>query len=250
MKTLTHIVVASGLALSGNLYAEPLAEQLLQCSQVTSHIARLECYDNLASNLTTTAAAGAGARPGQGRDTVAASAVVTEPVDNASDKQDASDIVASVLGLSDAEPSGEIIQQQGAWTVQQQARDGQAPSLLFSAPLNQARSSASPATKLQLRCEDDQASLSINWRVHLGTDIYVTSGSADSRGKRENWRVAADERTTIYPKFNQGKLAALLAMDQYKAQTRARADGVLVAIFDIDGLSDLLDQFPGRCGLG
>lgn len=136
----------------------------------------------------------------------------------------------------------------GEWVLTKKQNEEGELSIIASVNVDAQRSKAADDVSLYVSCyQNKPTTLSIDWLNYLGRDVYVTTGREGEKGKRLNWRLDANEITTIYPQEPAELIYDLYKIDSFVAQVQAKGDALLVAKFNVTGLEATLAPYKQLC---
>lgn len=217
MKKSTVLVTVLVLCLIGGVVSasnddtltyEELEQRMASCAAIHVQLSRLACYDTLARSLGLTVRTGPLSTGDKGEWRVS---ITTNPLD-----------------------------------------DSQTVVLLLDA--NKATSTWGDSITLVLRCKSNKTEAAVNWHEYLGSEARVTWRIGSGDAKTALWSLSTDHEATFYPSswFTPDAVVAfikqLLAVNQFVARVTPYNEDPITAVFDLTGLTNVIDLLQDVCG--
>jgi len=187
---------------------EELEHKIASCAVLNGDLLRLACYDTLARSLGLTVRTSPLSPRSRGKWQVS---ITTNPLD-----------------------------------------DSQTVTLFLDA--NEATSTWRDPVYLVLRCRGNKTEAYIRWHDYLGSEARVTWRIGSGEAQTALWPVSTNSESTFYPSnwFTPDAVVAfikeLLTVDQFVAQVTPYGESPITAVFDLTGLTNVIDPLREACG--
>jgi type VI secretion system protein VasI len=180
------------------------------CRTIKSEVARLNCYDALATKLD--------------------SADETTP-------QSSNNLGETVMGS-------------GKWSVEQSTDPMSDQPTFTAVLTADEGGNAYRKPTLFIRCKNTSAEVYIGWNAFLSDNKFVTIRFGDQAPEGSNWSPSTDQTATFldYSRVQQF-LESAMRVETFVARTEPYHSAPITAVFDIRGMSEVFQENAEICGI-
>jgi hypothetical protein len=136
----------------------------------------------------------------------------------------------------------------GHWLVSAGRDPGGERHVVLTLPASGGKSNWGKPISLIMSCSGDGAEVRIHWNEWLGSKTRVALRVDDGPWEREEWAVAEDKESTLYPGDTAAFFAALRAAVEVRAEVTPRDADPIWAVFDVRGLAHAVADLEAPCG--
>jgi type VI secretion system protein VasI len=211
--------VSSLLAASlGGSASAQIEDGLAACADVGDTLARLACYDELATS--------AGHEPPE---------VVPIPE-------------AFAGRGDDGPPRPDELPERGIWeTGVEYDEDSEPVAVNISSWAVAGASTEGYAVSIAIACRRGRTSLSIRWEDYLGSWTRVSAMLGDGRPRTRDWNLSSDGRSSFYPQRTVAFIDDLIATDRATFEVTPYSRSPVVVQFDTSGLGEAFEPWRELC---
>ena len=101
-----------------------------------------------------------------------------------------------------------------------------------------------------VRCDSKKLEMYIRWDDYLGSSARVTSRIGSMKSETQNWNLSTDSQATFYPGNVSRFLSNIIKNDTLVVQVTPYNENPVTAIFEVNGLKDLVEVFKEDCYVG
>ena len=98
-----------------------------------------------------------------------------------------------------------------------------------------------------VRCDSKKLEMYINWKDYLGSSANVTSRIGSLKAETMSWNLSTDSQATFFRGDVKKLLATMVDYDSYIAQITPYNESPVTAIFETQGLKEVIDSFKDEC---